>query len=157
MQNLKAGEMQKIIKTLLLREKNVLPTKEVLKNVLGESYQAFNELMNIISHGQFRLVKNCGYYNEGRSWLCKVCFKKKTVLWLSVLDNFFKVGFYFTEKNRKGIADLDIENKIKEDFYRIEKKNKWKLLVVDVYGYEQINDVIKLIQFKKGLKQFKYI
>lgn len=149
--------MHKIIKTLLLREQNVLPTKELLKNSLGESYQAFNELMNIISHGQFRLVKRCGYYNEGRSWLCKVCFKKRTVLWLSVLDNFFKVGFYFTEKNKKGIAELDIENKIKEDFYRSEQKNKWKLLVVDVYGNEQINDVIKLIQYKKSLKMVKYV
>lgn len=81
--------MLKVIKTQLLSEQNVLPKKEVLKNVLGESYLVFSELMGIITDNQFRLVKKCGHYKEGKYWLCKVCYKKKTVFWLSVLDNFF--------------------------------------------------------------------
>jgi hypothetical protein len=144
--------MLKVIKTKLLSEQNVLPTKEVLQNVLGETYLVFNELMEIITNNQFRLVKKCGYYNEGKSWLCKVCYKKKTVFWLSVLDNFFKLGFYFNEKNGSGMANLEIGNNIKEDFNRLKKTGKCKLLVIDMHRKEQINDVIKLIEYKKGLK-----
>lgn len=143
--------MHKISSTLLLSEHNVFPTKEALKNALGESYLVFKELMDIITNGQFRLVKSCGNYNEGKFWLCKVCYKKKIVFWVSVLDNFFKVGFPFTEKNGLGITNLDIDRIIKEDFKRIEKTGKWKLLVVDMHGKVQIDDVVKIIEYKKGL------
>jgi hypothetical protein len=144
--------MLTIIKTQLLAEQNILPTKEVLKNALGESYLVFNELMEIITNNHFRLVKKCGHYNGGKYWLCKVCYKKKTICWLSVLNNFFKVGFCFTEKNGLGMAELDIENNIKEDFKRIKKNGKWRLLVVNMHRKEQIDDVIKIIEYKKGLK-----
>jgi len=144
--------MLNVIKTQLLSEQNVLPTKEVMKNVLGESYLVFNELMEIITNNQFKLVKKCGHYKGGKYWLCKVCYKKKTVFWLSVLDNFFKVGFFFTEKNGSGMTKLDIENNIKEDFKRIQKNGKLKLLVLNIHRKEQIDDVIKIIEYKKGLK-----
>lgn len=50
------------------------------------------------------------------------------------------------------MEELDIENNIKEDFNRIKKTGKWKLLVVNMYRKEQIDDVIKIIEYKKGLK-----
>ncbi|PKP08994.1 MAG: hypothetical protein CVU09_13085 [Bacteroidetes bacterium HGW-Bacteroidetes-4] len=34
------------------------------------------------------------YYNDGKAWLCKVSYKKKTVFWLSVWEAYFKVAFY---------------------------------------------------------------
>jgi hypothetical protein len=143
--------MLKIIKTQLLAEQNVLPTKDTLKSSLGNSYLVFNELMEIITNHQFRLVKKCGHYKGGKYWLCKVCYKKKTVFWLSVLDNFFKVGFYFTEKNGIGMEELKIENTIKEEFKRIKENGKWKLLVVNMHRKEQIKDILKIIEYKKGL------
>lgn len=144
-------EMLKILGSYL-PERNVLPTKEVLKNTLGESYLVFKELIDTITNNQFRLVKKCGHYKGGKYWLCKVRYKRRTIFWLSVLNNFFKVGFYFTEKSGLGITKLDIDNSIKEDFKRIEKTGKRKLLVVNIHSKEQIEDVIKIIEYKKGRK-----
>ena len=140
------------METRLLREQKVNPTKEVLENALGESYLAFNELIETISNDKFALVSEWRYYKDGQSWLCKVSNKKKTVFWLSVWNKFFKVGFYFIEKTRLGINDLNIENNIKEDFSQSKNIGKLIPLIVNVSRKEQISDVLKIIEYKKKLK-----
>jgi len=114
------------METRLLREEEVYPNKEVLEKALGESYFAFIELFDIISNEQYALITNWRYYKDGQSWLCKVSNKKKTVCWISVWNEFFKAGFYFTEKTRLGINELNIEKDIKDDFRQ--SKNIGKLI-----------------------------
>lgn len=140
------------METPILSNPEIYPSAEVLENALGDSYIAFNELTEIISAEKYNLLLEWRYYKDGHSWLAKVTFKKKTVYWLSVWDNYFKVGFYFTEKTRSGIFDLEIDETIKEAF--IQSKNSGKLipLVVNVSRKEQIKDVIRIIEYKKRLK-----
>ncbi len=140
------------METRLLREKEVYPNKEVLEKALGESYLVFNELIKIISNEKYALTPDWRYYKDGQSWLCKVSNKKKTVCWISVWDKFFKVGFYFTEKTRLGINELNIENKIKEDFIRSKNIGKLIPLVINFSRKEQIDDVLKIMEYKKKLK-----
>ena len=83
----------------LLSEQEIIPTEEVLKDVLGNGYRAFEELINAITTPELGLIPEWNYYKDGKSWLCKVCYKKKTIFWLSVWDKFFKICFYFTEKH----------------------------------------------------------
>ena len=140
------------METQLLREEEIYPNKEVLENALGESYLAFNELIETISNENFNLVSEWKYYKDGQSWLCKVSNKKKTVFWISVWNEFFKVGFYFSEKTRLGIKELNIENNIKVEFSQSKNIGKLFPLVVNVLRKEQINDLSKIIEYKKKLK-----
>jgi hypothetical protein len=142
----------KLMETRLLREKEVYPNNEVLEKALGESFLAFNELMETISNEKYALVPDWRYYKDGKSWLCKVSNKKKTVCWISVWNKFFKAGFYFTEKTRLGINELNIENKIKEEFSQSKNIGKLIPLVINVFRKEQIDDVLKIIEYKKKLK-----
>lgn len=139
------------METRLLGEKEVYPNKEVLEKALGESYLAFNELIETISNEKYALVPDWRFYKDGQSWLCKVSNKKKTVCWISAWNKFFKVGFYFTEKTRLGINELDIENRIKEDFSQSKNIGKLIPLVIDVSRIEQIDDVLKIVEYKKKL------
>jgi hypothetical protein len=140
------------METPLLKDPNILPTREVLEDVLGESYLVFQELIEIITNTEYGLVTEWRYYNDGKAWLCKVCYKKKTIFWLSVWDKFFKIGFYFTEKNSSGIAEMDIDNHIKEEFSRHKAIGKLMPLGINMYRKEQIDDAIKIIEYKKRLK-----
>ncbi len=140
------------METRLLREQDVPPTKEVLANALGNSYPAFEALMEIITNPQYGLVPEWNYYKDGKAWLCKVCYKKKTVFWLSVWTDFFKTTFYFTEKNCSGVIVLDIEEKIKEDFERNKSIGKLIPLTLNIDRKEQIQDLLKIIEYKKSLK-----
>jgi hypothetical protein len=136
------------METQLLRDPLIYPEKEVLMAVLGNSYAVFDELTVILSSEKYRFDFQWNYYKDGKAWLCKVCYKKKTVFWLSVWDNFFKTSFFFTEKNVVGILALEIEEQIKEAFSNGKHIGKLIPLTLNVERKEQIKDILTVIGYK---------
>jgi hypothetical protein len=139
------------METLLLRDQEILPTDRVLEKVLVDSYSVFKELMEIITDTKYGLIPQWNYYKDGKAWFCKVSYKKKTVFWLSVWDKFFKTAFYFTEKTRSGIDKLEIDESIKEDFNLSKPIGKLIPLVIYTRKKDQINDILRIIVYKKNL------
>ena len=140
------------METLLLREQKCFPSTEVLQNVLGKIYCAWEELVIQVTQDEFSLTLDWNYYKDGKSWFCKVSHNKKTVFWLSVWDGYFKTAFYFTEKHLEGIAELDISEQIKEDFYRTKPVGKLLPMVICIDRQEQLADLLKIVKFKKDAK-----
>lgn len=137
---------------ILLRDSSLFPSKEVIENALGDKYIVFAKFIEIITDSGLGLVPEWKFYNDGKSWLCKVCYKKKTVLWLSIWKMHFKLGFYFTENNRSGVNELNIDKSIKEEFSQSKNIGKLIPLTITMKRTEQIEDVIKIIEYKKSLK-----
>lgn len=137
---------------ILLRDPAVQPTKEVLKKALGSSYPVYEELFEILNEPAFSLVPVWNYYNDGKAWLCKVCYKKKTVFWLSIWENYFKTTFYYTEKNCGGIMDIEIDEIIKVNFKNHKPVGKFMPLTMAIDSKEQIKDLLKIVEYKKSLK-----
>ena len=137
------------METQLLREPEIFPSKEVLKDILGEIYDVLEELEMILTQNEFALTFDWHYYKDSKSWLCKVSHKKKTVFWLSVWDGFFKTSFFFLERHLEGIVALQIH----ENSFTIEKEwGKMIPLIFNICKHEQIEDLLKVIEFKKKLK-----
>lgn len=138
---------------ILLRNPEIFPSEEVLKNALGESvYNLMKVLIVSITGEEYNLSIEWKYYNDGRAWFGKVVHKKKTVFWLSVWEGFFKAGFYFTEKHIEAIAALDISEKIKEEFCKAKLIGKLIPMIFAVNKEEQLADLMAVISFKKSLK-----
>ncbi len=135
----------------LLKEQDIFPTNEVLANTLGNLYPIFEKFTNTITNSKFSLIPEWRYYNDGKAWLCKVCYKKKTMFWLSIWENFFKVTFYFTEKNTD-IEQLNIDAKIKNNFKNSKRIGKLIPLIIDVDDEKQLNDILQIIEYKKNFK-----
>ena len=141
------------METQLLKDPDVIPSEEVLKNVLGSNVHAVYEsyIRSITSNG-YGLTYEWKYYNDGKSWLCKISHKKKTVHWLSTGEGCFKITFYFTEKHLEGIAALDISEKIKEDFCNTKPVGRLLPMLFAISQKEQLDDLLKVVAFKKSLK-----
>jgi len=137
---------------ILLTDPQIYPSNEVLRDALKNSYSVYEELTGIVTDSEYGLVQEWNYYKDGKAWLCKVCYKKKTVFWLSVWDSYFKTGFYFTEKNIPGIADLDIDESIKEDFSSRKPVGRLLPLEINMSCKDQLKDLLTIIRFKKSLK-----
>jgi len=137
---------------MLLRDPLVPPTDDVIAQVLGKSAAAFSEMMKSITAPPCALEPSWKFYNDGKAWLCKVSFKKKTVFWMSIWPGFFKVSFYFTEKNYRGILALDLPAGLKEELKRNAPLGKFIPLVFSMKTKGQIKDLIKVIEYKKSLK-----
>jgi len=137
------------METQLLREQQIYPSKEVLKEVLGEVYDVLEELETKVTQGDLALTFDWQYYKDSKSWLCKVCHKKKTVFWLSVWDGFFKASFFFLGRHLEGIAALGID----DNSYSIEKEwGKMIPLLFSINDKKQLPDLLKVIEFKKKSK-----
>ena len=133
----------------LLKDPEIFPSKEVLKNVLGNVYSVLEELETQLAQDEFALTFNWRYYKDGKSWLCKVSHKKKTVFWLSVWDGFFKTSFFFLERHLEGIAAL----KTDENSFTVEKASgKLIPLIFNINDKKQFPELLKIVQFKKTAK-----
>ena len=131
----------------LLREQEIFPSEEVLKNILGNVYSVYEELETLLT--QDGIIFEWHYYKDSKSWLCKVSYKKKTVFWLSVWDGFFKISFFFLERHFEGIMALEIP----ENSYIMEKEwGKMFPFIFNISKREQLTDLMKMINFKKGAK-----
>jgi len=140
------------METILLKDKQVVPDDNVLKTALGESYTAYDALIKNVTAGESGLLPQWNYYNDGKAWLCKVGYKKKTVFWLSVWDGYFKAAFYFTERNCDAIEGLEIAPEIKQSFNSASHIGKLIPLVFNVRSSNQLPDLLRIIEYKKGLK-----
>lgn len=138
------------METLALRDGDILPTQEVLEAVLGSSYPAFKELNALLIAMEIRPEWN--YYRDGKAWLCKMMSKKKNMGWLHVYDGFFRVSFFFMERHLTAIADLNISDCIKEDFYEMKPVGKLLPMSIAVCDKEKLEDVLTVLRFKKSLK-----
>lgn len=136
----------------LLNDPTVPPSPEVLQNALGVSYPVYEKAMAAITGDSFGLVPEWRYYNDGKAWLCKAVFKKKTIFWLSIWDGFFKAGFYFLERHCPGIHELEIDDTIKQELNKAQPFGTLYPVGLTISKPEQINDLLALIQYKKGLK-----
>lgn len=136
----------------LLNDKNVPVSDEVLQQCLGESYPAYRKMLEIVTGEEYGLIPEWRYYNDGKAWLCKMVYKKKTIFWLSVWDGFFKAGFYFVERHCQGIHELEISENIKQELKKSGPFGTLYPVGLVLSREEHIPDLLKIIEYKKKLK-----
>lgn len=138
---------------MLLRDAEIFPSEEILKDALGKTvYSVLESFITSVTNEEYGLTIEWRYYNDGKAWLGKIVYKKKTVLWLSVWEGFFKTSFYFTEKHLEAIAELNISDMIKEGFCKARPVGKLIPMVIDINKDEQLDDLLTIVRFKKSLK-----
>jgi len=135
-----------------LNDPAIPPSPEVLQNVLGSGYPVYEKMLSEITGDPYGLVPEWRYYNDGKAWLCKVVFKKKTIFWLSVWDGFFKAGFYFVERHCQGIYDLEINENIKQNLKTAKPFGTMYPVGLVLSREEHIHDLLKIIEYKKKQK-----
>ena len=133
----------------ILKDKDLFPDNDVLRNALKDDFDIFQEFENTITNDTHKLVGEWRYYNDGKAWIYKAQYKKKTVFWLSVISTGFNVTFYFNEKNNEGIFDLPIEESIKDNFKNMELVGKLRPLQISIKNKNQITDIQEIIEYKK--------
>ncbi len=129
-----------------LNDRNEYPDDAVLSGHLGRAKAAWDAFTARVASGFPGMSMEWRYYNDGKSWLCKVVFRKKTVCWISAWSGFFKVTFYFSDKIAKGIDGLDIDPALKQDFRSGDRTGKLMPLRVTIRTKKSLADVFRLVQ-----------
>lgn len=134
----------------LLKDPEVELSERVLRNEFGRWYSVYSEFVTEIQSDRFSFGTEWRYYKDGKAWLCKIVYKKKTVVWLSAWKTHFKLGFYFTEKSGAGICELEIHKDLKSNYENNKLIGRLKPLIVNVSKQSQLGDVYALLNYKIG-------
>jgi hypothetical protein len=139
-----------IMEELLLTDPDISPENDVLENVLGKQYQSYRNFVEKLN--EYKLTIEWNYYKDGKSWLCKITNKRKTICWISIKTTGINLSFYFTEKNVNGMKELEIDEKIKEMAGKTKNVGKLLPIIFVLDNSAKINDAIKIMEYKMKLK-----
>jgi len=132
----------------ILQNPEEFPDQNLLCDVMGEQYVLYSDLITALTGTPRSLDHEWRYYRDGHAWLCRIGNKKKTVLWLSVLEGYFKVAFYFSAKTGEGIESLEISEDLKSTFRDAGFIGKVKPLVIRVSDNSSLDDILRIADYK---------
>jgi len=119
------------------------PDGKVLKSELGDEYRLYLEFATQLEKLSLKLEWH--YYNDYKSWLCKILDGKKNIGWLSVWDDGFRVTVYF---NLRTISEVP-----KDMLVYLEPYGKTYMpLIVRVKTSTALKDAITCLEYKRRIK-----
>lgn len=128
------------------------PDDRVLSRYLGDAKDAWDAFVTFLEGSYPEFSAEWRYYNDGKSWLCKVVKKSKTVCWLSVYRGKFTTTFYFPDRAEKVIMNSSIRKTYKEQFVQARHFGKTRALTVNVRKIADLSTTKKLIAIKDNFK-----
>ncbi len=131
-----------------LRQKDCFPEKPLLEEVLGQSYNLYEQLLNTVQVPPYNASIEWRYYNDGKAWLCKLQRKKTTLFWLSAWNGCFKMTFYFNERHRIGFENLEISDDTKVLLENCKPIGKLLPLVLKINHEENLREALIVAAFK---------
>ncbi len=138
------------INTIELKDETVYPDAEILQNVLGESYPAYEELLKLFESNQMEPLWR--FYHDGKAWLCKVQKKKKTIVWMSAWKGYMQAAIYMPEKFLDQVFTLEISETLKEKFRNSRSMGKSRACIFEIDTPEILADFEKVMQLKISIK-----
>ena len=138
------------INTVELRDPNTYPDEAVLQSILGDSYTAYEALLEL--YDSMGMVCEWKYYKDGESWLCKVQKNKKTVVWMSAWRGYMQATMYIHEKYIEAIKKLEIEREEKERILSAKNVGKSVPCMFEVRDKGKVKDIEKVTLLKMSLQ-----
>ena len=146
---------------LQLRERTVLPTGEVLEQVLGSSYAAYETFQKALP--AIDIVQEWQWYTPHKAWFARGQHrwttsrgtkKEKTLYWLHIFEGYFSVVVWFKEKNRMEALNAGVSEKTQHKI--LDAKTAGNVptfpVVFDITTAESLADIYGLINHKKRIE-----
>lgn len=135
---------------LQLKDENIYPDDSVLKQVLGQSFDAYRDLLELFSQNE--ITHEWRYYRDGKAWLCKVQKKKKTIVWMSAWNGYIKATIYFPERYLEELLALNISELMKENIRSVKRVGKSVPCIFEIRDKAVLTDFNEVMQLKMRLK-----
>lgn len=138
------------INNIELRDGTVYPDENVLRAVLGTSYESYTVLLELFDNNE--MSHEWRYYRDGNAWLCKVQKKKRTIVWMSAWKGFMQAAIYFPEKYLERVYKMDISESVKQTFRSTGNVGKSKPCIFEIRDKKILSDFEKVMKLKTECK-----
>jgi len=136
----------------VLGDRNVYPSDEILFSIIGDKRIVWEKIMNYVTENYFNITMEWRYYNDGKQWLFKLQHRKKTVFWISIIKNTFRITFYFGDKAEPLIEESKLPQEIKDGFRDAKRYGTIRPITFTISGIADLESIFKLIDIKAKLK-----
>lgn len=138
--------------TYKLNDPNIKPSDETVFSIIGDKKLLWQQTLAYLNDNHKNISEVWKYYNDGKSWLFRTLKKKKTIFWIRVLDDTFKIAFYFANRLEPHILESDLANKYKSKYKKAKHFNKSRCIDIDMQDSNDLESVKVLIDLKLTLK-----
>ena len=135
-----------------LNDADQFPDDKVLARQFGAAKPAWDAFMALLAATTPPMAPEWRYYNDGKSWLCKVTLNAKTICWASAWDKFFRVSFYFTAKAEAAISNSSLDEATKHAFVHPKGKCSLRPITTEVRSAAELVAIKELIEIKLKAK-----
>jgi hypothetical protein len=136
----------------LLSDPNQFPSDEIIFFHIGKAKELWIALFNSIHAEHPDFTEDWRYYRDGKRWLLKVNQKKKTIFWLSIAQDSFRITFYFNDKAEGAIFSSDLSETLKEQYRNGKRFNKIRGLTLTFQNSHDLKTAKVLIGIKLQMK-----
>ena len=136
----------------VLHDPDVFPSDEIIFAHLGQARRLWEQVMERLPQICPGAQSEWRYYRDGKSWLLKVTFRKKTLCWVSVEAGSFRLTFYFTDKAASTIANSDLPPELKEQFATGRPSGKIRGITVRFTRKADVQAACSLMAIKAQVK-----
>jgi hypothetical protein len=131
-----------------LTDPTKFPDDAILQSHLGKAFAVWTSFTDMLSSEFDRTTLEWRYYRDGKAWLGKVTHKKKTICWIGVYKNYFRISFYFTARNDEEIAGLPVDKRYKDSYFSRPGIGKLKPMSIDVRSKKALESVFEIMRYK---------
>jgi hypothetical protein len=136
------------METNILSDESVRPTDELVFSIIGERDLLWKQTMSYLHDNNKDISGIWKYYKDGKSWLFRAMKKKKTIFWIRLVDDTFRIAFWFAEKLEPIISQSDLPDRLKKDYEQAKSFNKSRCIFIDMQDSADLQNVKKLIDLK---------
>jgi hypothetical protein len=133
---------------IVLVDKTIKPTDEIVFSIIGEKSILWQEIMNYLYDHHTDITEQWNFYNDGKAWLFCTLKKKKTIFWIGVIKGTFRISFFLANKAEPLIDQSDLSDKLKNDFRNAKESKTPRSISITMSNREDVIDVIRLIDLK---------
>jgi len=132
----------------VLSDETVVPNEDMVFSIIGENALIWKQTMSYLYDNNSDITEVWRYYNDGKSWLFRTLQKKKTIFWLSILEDTFRIAFYFANRLEPIILESNLPEDMKKEYLKSKIFNKSRCIYIDVKDPKDFENIKILIDLK---------
>ena len=137
----------------VLNDKSIRPNDDIVFSIIGDTSLLWQQIMSYLYDSHKDISEEWNYYNDGKSWLFRTLKKKKTIFWIRVLNDTFRIAFWFGDKAESIIEQSDLTGNIINEFKTAKKMGiTGRCISIEMSDSKDFDNVKKLIEIKLKIK-----
>lgn len=137
---------------IVLTDPSVKPNNDIVFPIIGDKSIFWQKIINYLYDNYNDISEEWNFYNDGKSWLFRTLRKKKTVFWIGVLKDTFRIAFWFGNKAEAIIEQSDLPESIKISYRNAKKYKIGRSISIILKSPSDAENAIKLVDLKLKLK-----